>query len=375
MKGSRTWLRGVLALLTISLAAAGVALLAVPAATPAAGSGTKVTLMTRNVYIGTDVTRPLAATSLQDLTLIATEMFREVQETDFRIRARALAKEIDRAKPDLVGLQEVALIRTDTPADGPPSLGGTPALDVAYDYLKILKRKLRRRGLRYEVVQMQRGANGEVPTTLGFDVRATDRDVILAKRSRRVRTRNYASDRFQSAFEGSLFDGAFKFRINRGWTATSVRIGKARFRLVNTHLEAADALTRRDQARELVAPDGPARARRPVILLGDLNSDDNTVQGDDRLAYRVVRKAGFVERSTSVPSCCYQSPTLDDPTETFDHQVDHTLVNNPRIKLVRSFVTGDDPNERVGGLWPSDHGGVVSVLQLRSRNPASAGLR
>jgi endonuclease/exonuclease/phosphatase family metal-dependent hydrolase len=175
---------------------------------------------------------------------------------------------------------------------------------------------------------------------------------------------NDASATFQSAFEGSLFDGTVGFRINRGWTATSAKVGDARFRLVNTHLEAADALVRRDQAEELVAPGGPATASRPVVLLGDLNSDDDTVQGDDRLAYRVVRDAGFLERSTSVPSCCYQRPTLDDPTETLDHQVDHILVDKPRIKLARSFVTGDDPKDRVGGLWPSDHGGVVSVFRF-----------
>ena len=342
-----------------------VPLLAVPAEGQAGAKKTDVTFMTRNVYIGTDVTRPLEANSFEDLVRITTDMFREVQATDFRTRAKALAREIDKANPDLVGLQEIALVRTDTPADGPPGLGGTPALEVLYDYLKILKRKLRRRDANYEVVRVQEGADAEVPTALGFDGRATDRDVILAKRGKRVRTRNDFSNRFESAFEGSLFGGSVQFRIDRGWTATDARVGRARFRLVNTHLEAADALVRRDQARELVVPGGPATAGKPVVLLGDLNSDDDTVQGDDRLAYQVVTNAGFVNRSTSVPSCCYQTPTLDDPSEGFDHQVDHVLVDDPRIKLVRSYVTGDDPKQRIGGLWPSDHGGVVSKLRFR----------
>lgn len=340
-------------------------LLVVPAMSQAETKGKKVTLMTRNVYIGTDATRPLAANNLEELLQITTGMFREVQDTDFRTRAEALAREIDKANPDLVGLQEVALIRTDTPADGPPSLGGTPALEMLDDYLKILTRKLRKRGHRYEVVRVQEGADAEVPTTLGFDVRATDRDVILAKRTRRVRTRNESSDRFDGGLQGSLFGGTVQFRLERGWTATDARVGRARFHLVNTHLESADALVRRDQARELVAPGGPATATEPVVLLGDLNSDDDTVQGNDRLAYHVVTNAGFVSRSTSAPSCCYQTPTLDDPTERFDHQVDHILVDDPRIRMVRSYVTGDDPTRRVEGLWPSDHGGVVSVLRFR----------
>ena len=30
------------------------------------------------------------------------------------------------------------------------------------------------------------------------------------------------------------------------------------------------------------------------------------------------------------------------------------------------YVTGDDPAERMpSGLWPSDHGGVVSTLELK----------
>jgi endonuclease/exonuclease/phosphatase family metal-dependent hydrolase len=338
--------------------------LAVPAAAHAVGKKRNVTLMTRNVYIGTDATRPLSANTLDELLQITTGMFREVEATDFRTRAKALAREIDKANPDLVGLQEVALIRTDTPADGPPSLGGTPALEPLYDFLEILNRKLRKRGARYEVVRVQEGADAEVPTTLGFDARATDRDVILAKRTRRVRTRNKSSDRFERGLEGSLFGGTVQFRLDRGWTATGARVGRARFHLVNTHLESADALVRRDQARELVSVGGPATATKPVVLLGDLNSDDDSVQGNDRLAYGVVTNAGFVSRSTSAPSCCYQSPTLDDPSERLDHQVDHILVDDPRIKLVRSYVTGTDPRNRIGGLWPSDHAGVVSKLKF-----------
>jgi hypothetical protein len=35
------------------------------------------------------------------------------------------------------------------------------------------------------------------------------------------------------------------------------------------------------------------------------------------------------------------------------------------IKLVRSYVTGTDPNKRIGVLWPSDHCGVVSRLKFK----------
>ena len=46
----------------------------------------------------------------------------------------ALAAEIEATRPDLVGVQEAVLVRTQFPADG----AATPATAVALDYLQIL---------------------------------------------------------------------------------------------------------------------------------------------------------------------------------------------------------------------------------------------
>ena len=60
-------------------------------------------------------------------------------------------------------------------------------------------------------------------------------------------------------------------------------------------------------------------------------------------------------------SCCY--PTMFDGDVEFTHTVDHILTK-PGLKTVDAFVTGNDPSERTpSGLWPSDHGGVVSTLR------------
>ena len=65
----------------------------------------------------------------------------------------------------------------------------------------------------------------------------------------------------------------------------------------------------------------------------------------------------------AVQSCCYDS--LFDPAAVFDHTVDHVLTK-PRLVTKRAYVTGHDPGERTpSGLWPSDHGGVVSTLRFR----------
>ena len=100
------------------------------------------------------------------------------------------------------------------------------------------------------------------------------------------------------------------------------------FRFVNTHLEAFDPAAlvpsiRSLQAAELVAPGGPATSDLPVVLLGDLNSDDDTVEPGDQQAYRTLLEAGMVERSTDNPlGCCLRracwpkGPAAASPTST-----------------------------------------------------------
>jgi hypothetical protein len=49
----------------------------------------------------------------------------------------------------------------------------------------------------------------------------------------------------------------------------------------------------------------------------------------------------------------------------FDHTVDHVL-SKPGLKKLKAVVTGNKRSQRTpSGLWPSDHGGVVSTLRLR----------
>jgi endonuclease/exonuclease/phosphatase family metal-dependent hydrolase len=121
------------------------------------------------------------------------------------------------------------------------------------------------------------------------------------------------------------------------------------------------------QAGELVAPGGPATTSLPVVLLGDLNSDDDTVEPGDQQAYRTLLGAGMRERSTNNPlSCCLKSSLLalgaGGSVADFDHQVDHVMTRDPKdVKLKTSSVTGRQP---VNGFWSSDHAGLVSALRF-----------
>jgi hypothetical protein len=41
-------------------------------------------------------------------------------------------------------------------------------------------------------------------------------------------------------------------------------------------------------------------------------------------------------------------------------------LTKPPLRTTEAFITGDDVSERTpSGLWPSDHGGVVSRLVLK----------
>ena len=140
------------------------------------------------------------------------------------------------------------------------------------------------------------------------------------------------------------------------------------FRFIDTHLEAfGDPAIREAQAKELfTGAKAPANSKLPVILVGDLNSDDNTVSGDDRLAYNALKGAGFRDRATEKPlSCCINSGILTDnfgSKSDFDHHIDQILTRDPdEVKLIHSSVTGRSP---ANGYWDSDHAGVSSKLRI-----------
>jgi endonuclease/exonuclease/phosphatase family metal-dependent hydrolase len=194
------------------------------------------------------------------------------------------------------------------------------------------------------------------------------RDVILARVDGGVHTWSPAGGTFQHLLTLPILGAPVA--VTRGWTQVDAKVrGGVPFRFVNTHLEAFDPRTvhpsiRALQAGELVAPGGPATSDLPVVLLGDFNSDDDTVVPDDQQAYRALLAAGFVERSTADPlSCCIHSYDLRTGTaDEFDHQVDHVMTDSPRIvRLVESAVTG---RTMQNGYWDSDHAGVFSALRI-----------
>jgi endonuclease/exonuclease/phosphatase family metal-dependent hydrolase len=376
-------------LLTRLAALLATALLALPAAaaakpdpakSPGGEGGPKVTVMTRNLFLGADLGPALEAGSIPEAIDGAGEIWNEFQSTNFPERAVPLAREIERAKPDLVGLQEVALWRQQIPSDGgapplSPLPGATPATTVVQDFLAILLSHLKH----YEVVVTQDEFAGELPVDVDgsdatgtgplavfgadFDASLTMRDVILVRKGSKVKLGVTARGHYVTRFEPNV--GGIMIPVDRGWISVEANVGAFDFRFVNTHLEAFGSPTIREaQARELIA--GPLTTPKQVILVGDLNSgverhNEPERPGDD-LAFRALEAFGMTDNG-AVQSCCYSD--LFDATQVFDHTVDHVLTK-PGLETKEAFVTGDDASERTpSGLWPSDHGGVVSRLELR----------
>jgi endonuclease/exonuclease/phosphatase family metal-dependent hydrolase len=342
------------------------------AETPKGPSSTVVGTMTRNLYLGAVLDPAIAAPNPQALFDAAGVILGEVEHNDFPTRAVGLADEILSEEPDLVGLQEVALWRIAPPNPGVLTAGPS-ATTVKYDYLQELLDQLNAGGTQYEVVVVQPEFDFEVPANTGgspepdINGRLTMRDVILKRSNAGVETWNAEGANFATPLPVPLLGTPLP--VKRGWTATDASVrGSRPFRFVNTHLESFEPHYRASQAAELIEPPGPATGPLPVILVGDLNSDDNTTPvGADSWAFNIIHTAGFVDRSTESPmSCCIDASELGETDggdeSDFDHHIDQVLTNDAGgIQLLNSEVTGRQP---VNGFWDSDHAGVFSSLEI-----------
>lgn len=320
-------------------------------AAPATAAPNGVTVMTRNLYLGSDLLPLATAFTPQDQAARAAEVFTQVKATDFASRARLLAAEISGSGAALVGLQEVALWRTGA-LDG----ARTPAKKVEFDFLELLLNEL---GDSYQVVVVEDLFDAEISSALGHDVRFTSRDAILVKRGSVIVT-NRSKGRFGTFLTIPTISGPMLDR--RGWTAVDVTASGRKFRFLNTHLDSTVSAIRVAQAAELNS--GPAAVKVPVVLVGDLNS---TPDGVAFPAYSMLRASGFADSwpaAVAGPTCCYASD-LRGPA-SLNERIDYVLTR-PALPVSDVYRTGIDPAKRTAaGLWPSDHAGVVATVRLPS---------
>jgi len=337
--------------------------------------GKPLTVMTRNLYVGADfspIVLALYQGNVAQVPGLVSAAYSQIVASDFPARAKAIAAEIATYHADLVGLQEVSLIRTQFPGF---LLTGqfTPAVDVAYDYLDILLSELNQLGLRYTAVATATNLDVELPSQTGMDVRLTDRDVILVRgdlppghlRLSNVQSGNFSVN-LQIPLNGSVLT------VSRGWCAVDVFTRGRTLRFITAHLDDGPALVRAAQAAELLS--GPAAVPLPVILAGDFNTDANGT--DD--AYSILTAAGLndawdVAFPGQTGNTCCQAADLLNPQSLLQTRIDLILYRGSNLALEGVELLGENPSDRILSLlfpglatllWPSDHAGIAATLEI-----------
>jgi endonuclease/exonuclease/phosphatase family metal-dependent hydrolase len=312
---------------------------------------------------GTDFGPIFTATTFEQFAQEVAAAYVEVQQSNIPERADALAKEIEAAQPQLVGLQEVSVWRTG------PLFG--PATTVTYDALQSLLDALETRGLHYYPVAILKDFEAEAPSALGIQIGFTDLDVVLARSD--LQTSELKLDNVQARhFEINLpFTSPIlgTLVIPRGWISVDGKFRGKQFRFITTHLESFHFGVQAAQAGELMS--GPANTEVPVIIAGDLNTESASGNPAGNLAYQIVAGAGFVDAWTSLhpgdPGLTWPLHGEDPftPVSTPTQRIDLVLIRGPVAVLETTLVGHRLADLTTSGLWPSDHAGVLSVVNLK----------
>jgi endonuclease/exonuclease/phosphatase family metal-dependent hydrolase len=316
--------------------------------------------MTQNLFIGVDVASILSVDDPTEVADAIDGLLKEALASDFPARAEAIARTIAEYAPDVIGVQEAAVWRVQSPPDS----ATTPAETVAIDFLEVLLDALRAQGLSYEAASVRDGVDLEVSGNTQ-DVRLTDRDVLLVREGIEVEAAT-AGDYETNVVVPSPLE--FEVAIPRGWAAVDVLVDDTRVRIVNTHLEVLlFAGVQEVQAAELRA--GPAGIAGPLVVLGDMNAgpSDTSIDtysillGDDLEDAWVQGGAELLDPTGA--TCCYAT-TLEAEARALSRRIDIVAVGGGARAVAATRVT-DEPSERTtADLWASDHAGVVVTIDV-----------
>lgn len=325
----------------------------------------ELTIMTQNIYQGTELENSIAAKTPQEFVAGATRDFLMMRQTDFSARAGAMVKGIAAREPDLIGLQEVALWRS-----GPHTTPATPAAHVEQDFLQILLDALAAHGLHYSAVSSINNFDVQGPALLSpaglTDVRLTDRDVILARTDKSDAELKPSNSQFANYTTNLVISTvAGPTTVLEGWASIDVKYRGQTIRFITTHLDAFVPQIRLAQANELLS--GPANTDLPVIVAGDMNTTSSTD------TYAAIAGAGFRDVWAQLHpaddgfTCCQTLPAITNSIPTLFQRVDLFLVRGD-LEAGGISRVGADPSDRtLSGLWPSDHAGLVATVLLKTK--------
>jgi endonuclease/exonuclease/phosphatase family metal-dependent hydrolase len=318
--------------------------------------------MTQNLYFG-NLTPLRGATSPGAFLAAVTATYQSILATQPAVRAAAVAQEIARERPHVVALQEAGILRSGlVPITTPPT--SVPTVDE--DQLALLLAELDRLGHPYRPVAILPNLDAQAPSSTGRSVRLTDRTVILARAGDDMKLSNAQVQEYLalSAVPTPL---GVPILVLRGWASVDVNVNGRAFRLITTHLEMSQPFNLA-QAKEALQS-AVNSTTLPVVFVGDFNIVANSPSDPSFTTYQTLLNAGLIDawqqkRPADPGYTCCQLPTVDNATTNLSLRIDLVLIRGP-IDVRDIHLVGDQPSDRVGGFWPSDHAGIVATLKIR----------
>jgi endonuclease/exonuclease/phosphatase family metal-dependent hydrolase len=362
--------------------------------------------MSRNQYLGADLTNLILAQNPEDFTEELGVVFTQIAKNNFPRRAIRLAAEVAFTRPDVIALQEVFDFKVNGINIGPPFV----------DHLTETLDALSEIGQHYVAAAAVVNLNITVPYDIDGDnepelVSVMDRDVLLVRKGIKfeklvgdfaagglcgVETNNPLGGVFHSRIseDGCNYTvvasvdgpGIGEIAIERGFVGVDAIVRGETYRIVNTHLEVyrlipddpTTAIFQYLQSEELVgtlretAPSG-----RKLILTGDFNSSPEDKPSNLIIPpYQVITDAGFSDiwnknflHFNSNGFTCCQAEDLSNRKSELDDRIDIIFVNDPSFRSI-AFVTGQVPLYPllIPPNWASDHGGVFGWIKFSTKH-------
>jgi hypothetical protein len=358
-----------------------------------------IDVMTQNQYIGADIAPLIGAIGTPGFNDAVVTALEQVAANHTQDRVKALAAEIAKRRPHVVGLQEVWQLNC-IPAV--PELAGYPCNDpsIAGAFGDHLKGTMAALGTTYKKVAIVENFSvqsfvippgtplpaGRVVPGIPFFVNGApaflqvmDRDVILARRD--VTATKFAYPCARISADGCNYNVVLELgalgNVERGFVAVDATVDKVKYRVVNTHLEveAGGGIPGGLQAAQAAQLVNTVLSNTPpsrrLIIVGDMNSSPNDPAMGAPTPYMIFAGAGLYDawlfRPGNAPglSCC-QLEDLSNHKSLLTRRIDLILSREMPHKVKDARLLGDVMADKTWppgrGLWPSDHAAVAAEL-------------
>ncbi len=360
-----------------------------------------IKVMTQNQYVGADFTPLFTAASEAAFNAEVVAALQRIAANRPAERIKALAAEIAKAAPALVGLQEVSRSQCTDLAPSIPGQGcDDPSIrDAFVDYLQETLTALTGA---YAATAIVTNVNlGGALSVVGFPVlvEVVDRDVILARSDVPATPVDFTLYQglgvcLKASGQGCNYSVILQvptplpppfdtINVERGFVAVDATVDGKGYRFVNTHLEERPpdptnplSVIQRAQAVELLQIlQGTTPLDSSLIVAGDINSSPlhAPILGSLETPYTLFLSAGYTDGWTQRPgevpglSCCQREDLSNQKSELYE-RIDMLFSLEPPAKVKQARVVGATVSDKTPppglGLWPSDHGAVTAELQF-----------